>query len=87
MFALDWLGCGASERPAWSAKTVAEGERFFTESLEAWATATGLGRFVLVRGMYCDWLLSKLRILSRGSIVSFGIYASLTLSPAHVHLE
>ena len=48
VFAVDWLGCGASERPTWTAKTVAEGERFFTESLEGWAAAGGLGRFVLV---------------------------------------
>jgi pimeloyl-ACP methyl ester carboxylesterase len=40
VYAVDWRGCGASHRPAFTATTVAEGERFFTEGLEAWACAT-----------------------------------------------
>lgn len=50
LYLVDWLGCGASERPKWTAKTVSEGERFFTDSLERWADASfgpGNGRFVL----------------------------------------
>ena len=50
MYAVDWLGCGASERPAWTAKTVEEGERFFTESLEAWRLEQGIAGPIIVVG-------------------------------------
>ena len=33
VYAVDWLGCGASERPAWTAKNLHEAESFFTDSL------------------------------------------------------
>jgi pimeloyl-ACP methyl ester carboxylesterase len=42
VFCVDWLGCGASERPPWTATTVADGERWFTDSLAEWAAAGGL---------------------------------------------
>lgn len=43
LYLVDWLGCGASERPPWTARSVADGEAFFVESLDAWRRAVGLG--------------------------------------------
>lgn len=42
VYCVDWLGCGASERPPWTPTTVADGERWFTDSLADWAAAGGL---------------------------------------------
>ena len=47
VYAVDWLGTGASARPAWRARTVAEGEAFFVGGLAAWAAAAGVGQFAL----------------------------------------
>lgn len=46
--AFDWLGTGCSDRPPFTAKTVAEGEEFFVRSLEDWRAARGLDSFTLV---------------------------------------
>jgi pimeloyl-ACP methyl ester carboxylesterase len=48
VYAVDWLGCGASERPAFTPKTVEEGESWFTESLERWRAAQGLEKPIIV---------------------------------------
>lgn len=42
VYAVDWLGCGASARPPFTPTTVAAGEAWFTESLEAWRRASQL---------------------------------------------
>jgi cardiolipin-specific phospholipase len=41
---VDWLGTGASDRPAFAphAKSVAEGEAFFIDSLEEWRASYGI---------------------------------------------
>ena len=79
VYAVDWLGCGASERPPWpaGAVTVAAGEAFFTDSLEAWAAAGGLSRFVLV-GHSLGGYLSAAYALAHPSRVS----ALVLVSPA-----
>lgn len=46
--AFDWLGTGCSERPPFTAKSVAEGEEFFVRSLEEWRKEKGLESFTLV---------------------------------------
>jgi hypothetical protein len=35
VYAVDWLGCGASERPPWNAGTTAAAEAFFLDAFEA----------------------------------------------------
>ena len=39
VLALDWLGCGASSRPAFTARGVDAAEAFFVDSLEEWRAA------------------------------------------------
>jgi pimeloyl-ACP methyl ester carboxylesterase len=40
VLAVDWLGTGASERPAWSAASVPAAESFFVDALARWADAS-----------------------------------------------
>lgn len=42
VYAVDWLGCGASERPPWprAASTPGAAESFFTDSLHTWVEST-----------------------------------------------
>lgn len=42
VYAVDWLGCGASERPPFHAVTVAQGEDFFHDALHEWMRTQGL---------------------------------------------
>lgn len=42
LFAVDWLGTGRSGRPPFTAKSTAEAEAFFVDSLAAWRRAEGL---------------------------------------------
>lgn len=57
VFAVDWLGCGASERPPWprAASTPAAAEDFFTDSLQSWVelTPTVAGRPFALAGHRC----------------------------------
>ena len=48
MFAVDPLGTGLSGRPRFTAKTTAEAESFFVQSLEKWRAAAGIEDMVLV---------------------------------------
>ena len=48
LFSLDWLGCGRSLRPRWTARGPVETEAHFVAALEAWRAAAGLDRFALV---------------------------------------
>lgn len=36
VYALDWLGCGLSDRPRFTAENPAEAEAFFTTAIEQW---------------------------------------------------
>jgi hypothetical protein len=47
VIAVDWRGCGASDRPRWTSRSVADAEAFFTDSLEAWRREMGIDSFVL----------------------------------------
>ena len=47
VYCVDWLGTGASLRPAWTAKNVTEGETFFVDGLKRWADAARLTDFAL----------------------------------------
>jgi abhydrolase domain-containing protein 5 len=48
LFAVDPLGTGLSGRPRFTAKTTAEAESFFINSLEKWRAAAGIDKMVLV---------------------------------------
>jgi pimeloyl-ACP methyl ester carboxylesterase len=48
VYAVDWLGCGASERPPFTPTSVSEGERWFTESFERWRAAQKLEKPIIV---------------------------------------
>jgi abhydrolase domain-containing protein 5 len=48
MFAVDPLGTGLSGRPRFTAKTTAEAEAFFINSLEKWREAAGIEKMVLM---------------------------------------
>jgi pimeloyl-ACP methyl ester carboxylesterase len=48
LFAVDPLGTGLSGRPRFTAKTTAEAESFFVESLEKWREAAGIDKMVLM---------------------------------------
>ena len=47
VYCVDWLGTGASLRPPWTARNVAEGEFFFVDALRRWTDAARLGEFSL----------------------------------------
>ena len=47
LYAIDMLGCGRSSRPPFTAKTTAEAEAFFVDSLEQWRAANGIDAMVL----------------------------------------
>ena len=38
---VDWLGCGLSSRPKFTASSLLETEAFFVDSLEAWRESMG----------------------------------------------
>jgi len=42
---VDWLGCGLSSRPKFTASSLAETEAFFVDSLEAWRKRMGIEQF------------------------------------------
>lgn len=47
-FAVDPLGTGLSGRPRFTAKTTAEAESFFIQSLEKWRAAAGIDKMILL---------------------------------------
>ena len=47
LYAIDMLGCGRSSRPPFTAKTTAEAESFFVDSLEQWRAVNGIDSMVL----------------------------------------
>ena len=51
VYAVDWLGTGLSGRPAYKAKTRAEAESFFLDSLLTWRSSVGIDnqKMILVR--------------------------------------
>lgn len=48
VLAIDWLGCGGSSRPPWTATSCEEAEAFFVDSLEAWRAAMELDQVHLL---------------------------------------
>lgn len=42
---VDWLGCGLSSRPKFTASSLPETEAFFVDSLEAWRESMGIEQF------------------------------------------
>lgn len=46
VYALDWLGCGLSDRPRFTAENPAEAEAFFTTAIEQWRDKMGVSRQV-----------------------------------------
>jgi pimeloyl-ACP methyl ester carboxylesterase len=48
VYSVDWLGCGASERPKFTARTTAQAEDFCIDALEKWRAELGIESFVLV---------------------------------------
>ena len=60
VYSVDWLGCGASDRPPWPrmTSTPAAAEAFFIDSLHAWIQATPevAGRPFALVGHRCEWL-------------------------------
>lgn len=47
VFAIDWLGCGLSSRPAFGCRSREQAEAFFVDSLEQWRRAQGLDKMLL----------------------------------------
>jgi len=84
VFSVDWLGCGASARPRFTAPTTAATEDFFLEALEAWRAAVGLDTFVLVGHSMGGYLASvytmrhparvrHLVLVSPGGVPNYGL--------------
>lgn len=84
VYALDWFGCSLSTRPPWTlgyghAADTEAIERFFTEPLEQWRQASGIGQFVLVGHSIGGYLSSCYALAHPDLVVKL-----LLVSPAGV---
>ena len=83
VFAVDWLGTGASEKPKWSAVSVADGEAFFIDGLRAWAKAALLPPKFTLAGHSLGGYLSAAYTLSHPEQIDHLILIGSAGIPEH----
>ena len=86
VFSVDWLGCGASDRPQWpsAARTPRAAESFFIDSFAAWveATAEAQAPFALVGHSLGGYLSSAYVMSHPGRVAALALLSPAGLSGA-----